>query len=68
MKNKNAPKEILLTHFAANEKEVAYGSNYEGKKEITELSKSGTMPQEGNWLCAMVLPTLKTRLLLYITG
>ena len=36
VKNKNAPKEIILTHFAANEKEVAYGSNYEGKKEITE--------------------------------
>ena len=68
MKNKNAPKEIILTHFAANEKEVAYGSNYEGKKEIHNRTKSGTMPQEGNWLCAMVLPTLKTRLLLYITG
>ena len=35
VKNKNAPKEIILTHFAANEKEVAYGSNYEGKKETS---------------------------------
>ena len=35
VKNKNAPKEIILTHYAANEKEVAYGSNYEGKKETS---------------------------------
>jgi hypothetical protein len=36
LKNKNAPKEIIVTHFAANEKEVAYGSNYEGKKETSD--------------------------------